>query len=276
MSKIKFSLNSDSFEEKLNLYQDICNNIEKLFNVVNRISEANDLIYKDNSLFSVEFLNKKTLGEILWVPNEDFKHDHKQMLIDITMKAKNDIPSSSIIIGLNKIIIPNIIYVLSELNHFYKAYIENLEDKDEFIERIDFFFKEINFSNNVKTSLNSLKGKFKDFNKVIFNSLECLENEFEKCMIACNNETISALKMFSSILHLETTNEGTASRKSNFEFEFINKNNEKHLVCCEPHIKIKNSKVIGDTKWYPNRLHFHSKHPKLDNKILVGHIGGHL
>lgn len=276
MSKINFSLVNDSFKEGSNSYEDICKNIEELFKVVNRISDAEDDIYKDNDLFSVEFLNKKTLGELLWAPNEEFKHDHKQMLMDITTKTKNTIPAASQQIGLNNIPTPNIIYILMELNNFYKKYIENIEDKDEFVKRIDFFFKEINFSDNVRVSLNSLEGKLKDFNKIIVDSLECLENEFEQCMIDSSYETITALKMFSTKLGLETTNEGKASRKSDFEFSFIDDDKETLKICCEPHIKMEKSKNAGDTKWYPNRLHFHARHPSFGEKVLVGHIGGHL
>lgn len=274
MPKINFLLISDSFIQGTNTITDISNNIIELFNVVNEINYSNDFIYKDNDLFSINFLDSKTIGEILYTPNQFLNQNLKNLLIEI-LKAKNFNNEKHELIGFNKIANSNVIYTLNELITFYKNYIETLIDKDEFVERINTFFKQINFSNNIRVSLNSLDGKFEDFNEVIVNILICLENEFENCMNDSNYELITALKIFSTKLGFETTNEGNANRKKAFMFKFKNANNE-DSICCEPHIKMHESKVSGDTKYYVNRIHFHSNHKNFDNKILVGHIGGHL
>lgn len=270
MPKINFLLESESFVQGTVTTEELKRNLYELYNIKKEIDSSNDLLFKDNNLFLVHFFNSKTIYEVLHTLN----HDIQTLLIEI-LKAKNLNSEVCKLVGLNKIGTSNTIYTFEELISYYKYYIENLIDKDEFVERINKFFKRINFSDNIRDSLNSLDGKLEDFNYVIINILICLEKEYEICMKDANNETITALKMFSTKLGLETTNEGDVSRKKYFTFNFKNKT-EENKICCEPHIKMCTSKVLGDTKHYVNRIHFHSNHEDFENKILVGHIGGHL
>ena len=89
------------------------------------------------------------------------------------------------------------------------------------------------------------------------------------------------LKLFSAACNVEATLEGDAKRKKalTFIFSWIIKDDKviTREVCCEPHLKISKSDNTGDTEFYFNRIYFHLEIPGFaDDKILVGHIGGHL
>lgn len=113
------------------------------------------------------------------------------------------------------------------------------------------------------------------FAKTIVHCLSCLNDSFKACLIP--NNIPETLRRFSSISRIATTNEGSAERRGDLSFSFLNSKGQEELVYCEPHMKVSGSDSAGDSAFHFNRIYFHPGRPEIaDGKVLVGHIGGHL
>ncbi len=146
MPKINFLLESESFVQGTVTTEELNKNLYELCNIIKEINFSNDLVFKDNELFTVHFFNSKTIYEVL----HTLKPDMQTLLIEI-LKVKNLNDEVCKLIGLNKIGTENTIYTFEELVSYYKCYIENLIDKDEFVERINNIIPQ-----NVKTTFSKI------------------------------------------------------------------------------------------------------------------------
>lgn len=279
MCRNNFILLTASFEKGINDKETIYKNIERLNDVNGKIKSFDDSIYKEDAIFSVNFIDNKQLYEILFSEHIDFKQDYKTMLIEIINKAKTLNDENCHYIGLNHVDTPdNIIYTISNLMQSYYDAIENISSEEEFFICVKKYFQNLVFHDNVKTSLPTLKGAgLKCFSKDIISTLKTLENNFQDILQKNHQDVRKSLLELSTIIGLETTIEGNIDRKPDFTFNFKQHNGSDISICCEPHVKLCRSSIEGDSTYYFNRLHFHVGNPNVGNgKILIGSIGYHL
>lgn len=279
MCSNNFILLTSSFEKGSNEKEVIYKHIERLNDVNVKIKSFDDSVFKEDAIFSVNFMDNKQLFEILFLDHTDFKQDYKIMLIEIINKAKTLNDENCYSIGLNHVSIPdNIIYTISDLMQSYYDNIEKTSSEEDFFICIKKYFQNLEFHNNVKASLKTLEGGgLEFFSKDIIRSLKYLENEFKAILNNNNLDVRKSLLVLSSTIGLETTIEGNIDRKPDFTFTFTKDDGTTIDVCCEPHVKLSNSSKEGDNTHYFNRLHFHVGRDDIKKgNILIGSIGYHL
>jgi hypothetical protein len=278
MCQNSFSLSSRSFNNISNDKETIYKNIEKLSNVNEKIKSFEDLLFKEDAIFTTILIDNKQLYEIMFSDHADFQQDYKTMLNEIVGKAKNSNGVEYQKVGLNQIEEKNIIYTTIELMEYYYEHIKHVHNETDFFNCIKKYFQNLEFQNNIGASLGALNGGgLQYFAEDIVKSLICLNDEFKTILADNHNDVRKSLVKLASTIGLEATIEGDAARKPIFVYEFIKDDGTSTEVCCEPHIKLCRSSKSGDNTFYFNRLHFHVGLKDIKHgRILIGHIGCHL
>jgi len=277
--QFNFCLHSDSFSENGHSLDSIYRSIESIANLKEKIILYEENFFKDDSIYNIRLYGKKEIWKILYP--QDFEEildaDYKKMLALIIDRAKEHSDEHiNKYIGLNRMSDQNLIYNVDDWMNYHYEDMKTRHEILDFTLCIRKYFSNLVFQENIESSMRTLMGGLSLFANDIINSLICLEKELANCIDESQNLP-EALSKFTSILGIETTLEGSASRKAALTFMFKNDNDENENIYCEPHIKLSHSSSAGDGQYYYNRIYFHQgKNSIKHGNILIGHIGKHL
>lgn len=277
MKNLNFCLSSESFEDISHIKEDIYNRINELDQINQKINDFKDKLFRDDSsIYYVDIFNGLRIHEFLYNPSIDAYYRQKlRIILDQHTKSYNGEEVDKYI-GFHQVD-DSLISTLDKLINFYFTHIGNIQDEEEFFERIKLHFPELEFHDEINNTLKTLEGSLEYFGEPIVKSLIHLRDDLRSCI----NETVNlyeALRQFKTKSKFVATLEGTSEpkRKKEFSFYFKKDDDTTKLICCEPHIKLEYSSVDGDTKYYYNRIHFHQGDQEVKNgKILIGSIGYH-
>ena len=273
--------------------------IEKLIIGVNELvrfaSINGDKIYQDDKLLYSRFFNGIRLYQILY---ENALSDLRQSVRTILLKSfdriktvdnlTKQIKTSRLVQSKDEC---NGLLTFFNSNHFInELQVKNIQDwyifhryclgkfpldEENFYLECTRYYPKVSFHQNIPVTLKKLEGGLDSFSQSITKALSQLNDEFHKY----HNPTdrITSLRKFSSASGFETTPEGDLQKKKRLNFEFIDQSKNLVTVCCEPHIKLSNSDIDGDSHFYSNRIYFHEGRADIySGRILVAHIGKHL
>lgn len=275
--------------------EDIGNKIEELAILHELIRENSDHVYRHDSIYDEVFFEDIILVDIMHNPdNKILTSDQRKSLLKIVDHSKScNITMNEVIMLLDKHDEDNFygLLCLHKVDNVDKDYlIYNQNDWFSFhrhflglypISEIYFtseckkYFCQLFFPERIVESLKTLEKGLVGFSNNIIRNLTALNDNYNRYKIP--NNRIDTLKRFSSACNVDVTPEGSADRKAEFTFEFINEANKLEKVCCEPHMKLSKSDDSGDTHHYNNRIYFHEGKPNIaGGKVLIGHVGKHL
>lgn len=271
--------------------------IEELSSTCSDIRLNEDIVYKNDVIYSIEIFQNKQIYEIIWNPEDNtFTDNQKKALmliidhstsisetyLEIIEKLNNhDIKEIWGIICLIKIDVLNVnreqlVYNFNDWLNFHRYFmgIYPISEK-HFFKECKISFPDIFFHNNIENTLSTLDGSIFNFCKTIVKALCFLNDNFKKYYDETNVQ--HSLKLCSSAFGFEISLEGNAHRKKDLTFDFVDKNKKPKSICCDPHIKLCTSDNIGDNHYYYNRIYFYGGHIDIEeNKVLIGYIGKHL
>ncbi len=276
MFEFNFLLETNTFNHNGLDKEIICLNIERLSLLREKIYSIKESLCRNEDIYNSEIIQSKKLYEVLY--DETLDRDSRIMLSNIVDKAKDNIGIEvNGNIGLNYCPDIKCIYTLEDwIKYHHENLIINYKNESEFFLGLKRYFPNLEFHENIQTTLNTLEGGCQNFIKDIISSLECIDIHLENNIKSSNNLT-EALKKTSSSLGLDITLEGDASRKRDLSFIFKDDENNDRSMYCESHVKLEKSSNSSDSSWYANRIYFH---PGIDEikskKILIGYIGKHL
>ena len=263
--------------------------------------KSTNRIYVHSDIYNVSFLNGLTIGDLLYNPEvakANIDRDVYNALKTIVLESANAEYTTEEIID---VLLPGhdeencygliafdevpgvdpafqIIYSLQGWygfrRHFLGLYPKN---PTFFIDECKNYFPDIFFHERNKETIGAI---LHNCSKTIIFHLSALNDNFRANQSTHLNRT-EVLLQFSINNHLpeHASLEGNAAHKPNFTFAFMDNKGRNIEVCCEPHMKLcYNDNYPGDNS-YSNerRIYFHEGIPEIqENKILVGHIGGHL
>ncbi len=142
-----------------------------------------------------------------------------------------------------------------------------------FISECEKYFPSLYFHSNNETSIKPI---LYGFSIEIVRHLSELNDKF-KIIRNDYSHLPDALIAFSSDRNIETSLEGSMSRKSDLTFDFETEKGTLESIYCEPHTKINSNNNSGNNTYFQHRIYFHEgKNHIQGDKILVGHIGEHL
>lgn len=265
---------------------------------IRKHKETNKL-FINPEIYNISFINNVSISDLLYndeISNENIDRDARNMLKKIVMETEtNSITSKEVIevllpehneelchglIAFNSVdgVNPEFQIVYNEKGWLkFRRHYLGLYPKNEefFILECRKYFPNIIFHNN---TINSISSIFNNFPKKIIYHLEALNDRFKESEDGFRHRQ-QVLTHFSGNCNLDTTAslEGNADKKPLFTYEFVDSEGNNQSVCCEPHIKLCTSDTPGDNTYYQNRIYFHEGFENIEeNKILIGHIGGHL
>ena len=304
--KADLYLFNSSFIDKDEISPDIfCDNLRELQKTILHINKINnqfpsekDQVFRNNDIFEIMIFKNITISEFLYGGNAYFRkfRDEKLVLskillnhakqIDLTeeeilynVKNYSDIPLGLLClhsISVGEIDNKLIIRTKKHWDNFHRYFLsKNPVDESNFYCESQKYFTNIHFHLNVEASLKRLEGGLEKFAETIVYNLTQLNDNFSKYHNP--SDRIKTLRMFSSISGVNASPEGNASKKPLLTFEFIDDNSYPISICCEPHLKLGDDDLPGDTHFYYNRIYFHEGKPNVEGgRILVAHIGKHL
>lgn len=285
-----FFLTTESFDEANSTFAILESLVYGLHDQINQINthEGNSLTICSD-IYSHWQWQGHMLAEI-WQPDCQLDRDFKFMLQRLFEKASDtDEPSTSISFGYidngngatrglltlqkrNKYA-PHL-QVDSNTNSWYLYCLDKIKSSPltsrQFIDDCRILFDNLEIIDRNYSSIASIYDKFKERILHHLNGLNLYMREAQQNSKNRNDALIrlSSLGNFDEV----ASTEGNASRKKDFTFQIEDKS-----VCCEPHIKLSKSDVVGDSEYYFHRIYFHEGVPTLKKgKIIIGHIGKHL
>jgi len=301
----EFYIIPESFADNLILtaceIEERIKNLAQDFVLIKQYKDTNK-IYVNQEIYSVIFINKVTISDLLFCPTIREKHIDRDVWLAlqkiILESAETDLIIGEIIellpkyneeicyglIAFNKI--ENIdskyqiIYNINDWYFFRRQYLgiyPHPNDGEYFIEECRKYFPNLFFHERNKKTVTYI---LKDCSKKLVYHLEALNDKFMNSYNMGMDRT-QTLKHFSLAAELDETAslEGDASRKTALTFAFINDKGLQENVCCEPHLKLcYNDDYPGDTSYSNDRrIYFHEGKQNIQQgKILIGHIGKHL
>lgn len=299
--KAIFYLLNLSFEYNPNIsLSDLENAIMWLADDYDFVKKNNDEIHRHESVYDIEiFEGYKIMGMNYPDKKSPLKKDIQKFLQKIIINCKSTTYNNTDIIelinlqekenlcenkecyGLFALLNTqqqiNPIYIVHDKRNWLEFHIYFLSkfpcDTDYFIDECNKYFTNLFIHERNKEVIKKTQGEWKNFVITFLRHLKILNNEFRKYLLNRQNyQRIEVLKTFGSENSVEVTGQGNANQKVDMTFEFDNQD-----ICCEPHIKISKSDVIGDNTYYHNRIYFYEGKDDIQNgKILVGHIGKHI
>lgn len=173
----------------------------------------------------------------------------------------------------------NILCIYNEKQYWgaKQWFLANYIQHSEFVSELEGCFPQIYFHEHVRSSFNTLNGDFILERPLIVKHLKSLNDfycEFQKY----SEDHLCFRKIaeeFQNKTEIECSTQAGRAGVRNLQFMFENnKTQEKEVICCELHTKIK---WYGMDKQNQDRIYFHPGRPEIENgKILVAHIGNHL
>jgi hypothetical protein len=285
----------DEIEEKIKaLAQD--------FVLIKQYKDTNK-IYVNPQIYSVVFIGEATILDLLYNPAIIRKHIDRDVRLALQKiigeSATTDVSSEEII----EILLPNhneercygliafnkmenikseyqIVYNINDWYAFSRYFLglyPHPQDGNYFIEECKKYFPCLFFHERNKETVTYL---LKDCSQKTVYHLGALNDKFKEFSML-KLERAETLKRFSIAAKLdeEASLEGDASRKGDFNFDFVNDKDLPENVCCEPHLKLcYNDNYPGDTSYSTDRrIYFHEGKPNIQQgKVLIGHMGKHL
>lgn len=295
-----FIYNNDSSIEEI---QDKIESLSIDYNlIVNKYKDSNNF-YINNTIYEINLFKDLTIVDILYNDENKKILDSEvrlkfQLMIDKSkecdlnfsqivdlLEIENEEQSNGVI-AFNKIEglkeSNQIIYNLNNWILFRRDLLGKYpKDPDFFITEAEKYFPKLYFHEKTKKSIKEI---LKDYPKKIIFHLDALNDKFCEIRQDVLQKNTSAhrqtvLEHFSKTCSLDeiASLEGGGT-KHHLEFDFKNDNTEEvKTVCCEPHLKLP-YKDKDDGKYSTDqRIYFHEGIENFaSNKILIGHIGGHL
>lgn len=291
------------YKDEISL-DDLRDNLIELQKTIQHINEINDKFQSENDqvfrykgIYEITIFEKTTVGEFLYNDIKSFHRlrDEKKVLSKIIDRTKqidlieeeildilrNDSDTLTGLLCLHSIYVDEIdnkliIQTKEHWDNFHRYFLsKNPVDESNFYYESQKYFTNIHFHSNVEASLKRLEGGLEKFAETIVYNLTQLNDNFSKYHNP--SDRIKTLRMFSSICGVNASPEGNASKKPLLTFEFIDENSYPISICCEPHLKLGDDDLPGDTHFYYNRIYFHEGKPNVEGgRILVAHIGKHL
>lgn len=286
---------NESFRDVSNVaFNEFASAIERLLEACNFARENSDDIFRNNTIYSEVLYQGKEVYEVMY--GNDLPRDYKLSLIKILDRAKSTVLteqdqinilsdfSASEIKGLLCLYtIDNaeindcyVIYSPAEWFIFHRTFLGRIPiSSTQYYSGCKKYFPALCFHDRVEESLETLESGLVNFSVNIVRHLTQLNDYYKVYHIVGNR--VESLRRFSTACSIDVSTEGNAARKPNFTFQFVDKRGLPVDVCCEPHMKMSNSDVSGDTHYYNNRIYFHEGKENIQGgKIMIGHIGGHL
>lgn len=291
----------DKDEISLDVLRDNLKDLQKTIQHINEINakfqSEKDQVFKYDGIYEIVIFKNTSIGNFLYGGDESFRklRDEKFVLRTIIEHAKKINSNEEEILDLlrndsntlrgllclhlihedeidNKLIIQT----KEHWDNFHRHFLsKNPVDESNFYCESQKYFTNIHFHPNVEISLRRLEGGIEKFAETIVYNLTQLNDNFSKYHNP--SDRIKTLRMFSSICGVNASPEGNASKKPLLTFEFIDDNSYPISICCEPHLKLGDDDLRGDTHFYYNRIYFHEGKPNVEGgRILVAHIGKHL
>lgn len=304
--KADLYLFNSSFIDKDEISPDIfCDNLRELQKTILHINKINnqfpsekDQVFRNNDIFEIMIFENITISEFLYGGNAYFNkfRDEKLVLSKILLNhskqinlieeemldiVRNYLDTPTGLLCLHSIYVDEIdnkliIRTKEHWDNFHRYFLsKNPVDESNFYCESQKYFTNIHFHPDVEASLKRLEGGLKKFAETIVYNLTQLNDNFSKC----NNpsDRIRTLREFSSICKVDASAEGDTRRRSLLTFKFNDENSNPILIYCEPHLKLGENDLPGDTHFYFNRIYFHEGKPDVEGeRILVAHIGKHL
>lgn len=303
--KANLYLFNSSFIYKDGTSSDVfCDNLSELQETILHINKINhefksekDKVFRNNDIFDIEIFKNTTISDFLYVPNKSFAKfkNEKIVLMKIIDRAKQigsteeemlDIVRNDSdtltgllclhLIDVNEIDDKFIIQTKEHWDNFHRYFLsKNPVDEFNFYCESQKYFTNIYFHSNVRESLRRLEGGLEQFAETIVYNLTQLNDNFSE--INNPSDRIKTLREFSSICNVDASAEGDTRRRSSLTFDFIDEKSNPISIYCEPHLKLGENDLPGDTHFYFNRIYFHEGEPDVKGgRILVAYIGKHL
>lgn len=269
--------------------------IESLATDCQFIREAQEQIYRCNTIYEVPIFEEYTIMNIIWPNTNILDRDHRLFLQIIIDHSEESSYSPEEVVELvllhddttvNGVLclypvggsLPqeHLVYSENDWRKFHRHFLGLYPGPPEyFLSECNKCFPKLYFHERNQHALTTFKGGFNVFADQIVAALGALN---DMLMDQLDFRDIpGSLKRFSSISGFETTNEGNISRKKILTFRFPGHLGRENDIYCEPHVKISRSSQPGDNTFYFYRIYFHfGKDDIADGRILVGHIGEHL
>lgn len=307
MVKAILYLSASSFNKPhVDDFSEFCSHVEELFLTVEHMKKHKERFPKDPDeiMVSSEIYHEKICGEYTFC---DLAYNSKsittlsrdskralQLLVDRNKKIDLDDLAILTNIRISSKILQGLLCLkdtsiddeinkslVNSIDCWYKLhrrYLEQYCDTElQFYEEIVMYYEKLFIHPRVEKSLNTIEGGLQKFLKNLSFNLTQLNDRFKDYNPSEANLR-AILHQFSADCGVDATLEGNCKRKKDFTFDFTDpESNQTYSVCCEPHLKLTNSDLPGDTKFYYNRIYFHQGLTSIQGgRILVGHIGKHL
>jgi len=300
----KFYIIPESFADNLKLsaieIEEKIKNLAQDFVLIKKYSDTNK-IYVNHEIYSVIFINGVTISELLFGPKTRERHIDRDVWLAL-QKIVIESAGTELIIDEILELLPNhneeicygliafnkienisgeyqIVYSINDWYAFKRYFLgmyPHPNDGEYFIEECKKYFPNLFFHEENKKTVTYL---LTDCSKKLIYHLTALNDKFMDSY-KMGTERAQILKHFSLAAKLDeiASLEGSASRKNDFNFKFINDKGLLENVCCEPHLKLCYNDDPGDTSYSNDRrIYFHEGKENIQQgRILIGHIGAHL
>lgn len=142
MAEFNFLLLSTSFQQNSNTKIEVCESINRLFLLKEKLNSYKENLFRKNDIYSIEILDSKPIYEVLY--DQTLSGDCKFMLSNIIDRAKEfqDNLVVSNCVGLNYMDNENCIYSIDDWFEFhYKRLSSNFRDEEIFLLSLENIFQ---------------------------------------------------------------------------------------------------------------------------------------
>ncbi|MNN33428.1 hypothetical protein D3C81_1471880 [compost metagenome] len=158
-------------------------------------------------------------------------------------------------------------------NHVRKSLATEPQESDAFCDDFRMAFPRLKFSDAFPQCIDTFEGGYKRHSIVLVHCLSALNDHWQWD----GGDLTQYLRAFSTQSSISTTQEGNGSRKPALTFSFKSIDGRSENVLCEPHMKLTQSDVAGDSTFYFHRIYFYPRsHATFEGQLLIGHAGEHL
>lgn len=260
---------------------ELTESVEQLLDLHSYIFSTGEPIYRDERVYDAQIQPGLQVWQLLFENHGNFlSRDNIRLLqiaLDQARQSTTAIIAQATILGTLGPFRQNSANELTNYgdwhNHVRKSLATEPQELDAFCDDFRVAFPRLKFSEAFPNCINTFDGGYKRHSIALVHCLSALNDHWQWD----GGDLTQYLRAFSTQSNTPTTQEGSGARKPALTFSFKISDNRSERVLCEPHMKLTQSDVAGDDKFYFHRIYFYPRpHTNFQAKLLVGHAGEHL